>query len=106
MPSELSSPTVPPPGGSPRSAEAWRRILYMIGYSFIAYFVLIGIFLVAIGQAIHVLVTKRRLGELETLAHNMTRYLAEVVAFVAWVSDDKPFPAQSFTSDPAHSPKA
>jgi dolichyl-phosphate-mannose--protein O-mannosyl transferase len=106
MTSELSTPTVPPPGASPHGADAWRRILYMLGFSFIAYFVLIGIFLVAVVQAIHVLVTKRRLGELETLAQNMAHYLAEVVAFVAFVSDDKPFPAQPLASDSAHSTKA
>lgn len=102
MSSDLPSTTQPQ--GSPGAAEAWRRILYMLGYAFISYFVLIGVFLVAIGQAIHVVVTRRRSGELETLARNMTRYLAEVVAFVAWVSDDKPFPAESFKGDQARSP--
>ncbi|MFO1186410.1 MAG: DUF4389 domain-containing protein [Alphaproteobacteria bacterium] len=102
MSSELPSTTQPQ--GSPGNGEAWRRILYMLGYAFIAYFVLIGVFLVAIGQAIHVVVTRRRSTELESLARNMTRYLAEVMAFVGWVSDDKPFPADDFKSDRAHSP--
>jgi hypothetical protein len=105
MPSDLPPPVTQPRGPIAPGSEYWRRILYMIGYSFIGYFVLIGLFFVAVVQALHVLLTQRRSPDVETLARNMTRYLFEVMAFVSWASDEKPFPAQSFPGQ-APSPHA
>lgn len=96
--SDVSSPppAAPPPPSAFQSGEFWRRILYMIGYGLIAYFVLLALFVVALVQAICVLFSSRRSAEIEGLARNLTRYLSDVVAFVSWASDEKPFPAQPF----------
>ncbi len=77
-------------------AAFWRRCLYMVGYGFIAYFVLIALFIVAIVQAIYTLVSGHRSEEIGTLARNLTVYLTELAAFVSWASDEKPFPAGRF----------
>ncbi len=92
--SDLPPPTTTPHRPAWPGGDYWRRLLYMVGYAFIAYFVLIALFLVAIVQALHVLFTQNRSTEVENLARNMTRYLGDVIAFVSWASDEKPFPAQ------------
>ena len=80
-------------------AEFWRRVLYMIGYSFIGYFVQVALFAVALVQAVYTLVSGHRSAEITTLARNLTTYLTEVMAFVSWASDEKPFPAGKFPDE-------
>lgn len=80
----------------PLRADYWKRLLFMVGYGFIGYFVLIALFLVAIVQAVYTLVTGAENGELKDFARNLTRYLGEVMAFVSWASEEKPFPAKAF----------
>ena len=80
-------------------AAFWRRVLYMVGYGFIAYFVLIALFIIAVTQAIYALLTGHRSEEVGTLARNLTVYLTELVAFVSWASDEKPFPAGRFPDE-------
>lgn len=94
MPSDPPPPITQPHSWSPPGAEYWRRLLYMIGYSFIGYFVLIGLFFVAIVQALFVLFSRHRSTDIEALARNMSRYLFDVMSFVSWANDEKPFPAQ------------
>ena len=96
MPSELPPQVNPPQTPHRNWGEFGRRILYMIGYGIIAYFVVIALFFVAAVQALHVLFADRRSPDIENLARNMTRYLSDVLAFVSWASDEKPFPAQPF----------
>ena len=79
----------------------WRRALYMVGYGFIAYFVLIALFIIAITQALHTLASGHRSEEIGTLARNLTVYLTELAAFVSWASDEKPFPAGKFPDERA-----
>lgn len=80
-------------------AAFWRRVLYMVGYGFIAYFVLMALFIIAITQAVYTLVSGRRSEEVGALARNLTVYLTELVAFVSWASDEKPFPAGRFPDE-------
>ena len=80
-------------------ADFWRRVLYMVGYSFIAYFVLLALFIVAITQALYTLATGHRSDEVGALARNLTVYLTELAAFVSWASDEKPFPAGKFPDE-------
>jgi len=80
-------------------AAFWRRALYMIGYGFIAYFVLLALFIVAVTQALYTLATGHRSEEIGTLARNLTVYLTELAAFVSWASDEKPFPAGKFPDE-------
>lgn len=96
-----SGPSGPSEGGQDdaRGPEFWRRILYMIGYGFVGYFVLLALFVVALVQAIYTLVSAKRSAEVATLAHNLNRYLTEVMGFVSWASDDKPFPAKPFPDE-------
>ena len=77
----------------------WRRSLYMVGYGFIAYFVLMALFIVAVTQAVYTLVSGHRSHEIGALARNLTVYLTELVAFVSWASDEKPFPAGRFPDE-------
>ena len=79
--------------------EFWRRVLYMVGYSFIGYFVQVALFVVALVQAVYTLVSGHRSGEITSLARNLTTYLTEVMAFVSWASDQKPFPAGKFPDE-------
>jgi dolichyl-phosphate-mannose--protein O-mannosyl transferase len=105
MPSDLP-PTVSSPEPKSQGGEHWQRVLYMIGYAFVGYFVMIALFFLAVAQAGHLLITQRRWVEIETPARNLTRYLFEVMSFVSWASDDKPWPAQGSPADAAHSPKS
>ena len=80
-------------------ADFWRRVLYMVGYGFIGYFVLLALFIVAVVQAIYTLASGHRSDEIGSLARNLTVYLTEVMAFVCWASDEKPFPAGKFPDE-------
>src|SRR5262245_58374735 len=80
-------------------ADFWRRVLYMIGYGFIGYFVLMALFIVAVVQAIYTVLSGHRSDEIGSLARNLTVYLTEVMAFVSWASDEKPFPAGKFPDE-------
>lgn len=91
-PDETATET--PPG----TKKAWPRVLYMIGFGFAGHFVLMAIFFIAFVQAIIVWTTGERQAELSIFARNLAAYLAEIVVFVAWVSDIKPFPARPFPS--------
>ena len=83
-------------------AAFWRRCLYMVGYGFIAYFVLIALFIIAVTQAIYTLASGHRSEEVSTLARNLTVYLTELAAFISWASDEKPFPAGRFPDEGTH----
>ena len=80
-------------------AAFWWRVLYMVGYGFIAYFVLMAVFIVAVTQAIYTLVSGHRSHEIGVLARNLTIYLTELAAFISWASDEKPFPAGRFPDE-------
>ena len=79
--------------------DFWRRIVFMIVYAFASYVVLNVLFLFAVANAIYILITQKRLTDLESVSGNLTRYLAEAMAYVGWASDDKPWPFQSSGSE-------
>ena len=102
---------LPPPGqssGSPRvhaNPEFWRRIAFTVLFGIACYVVLHFIFLLSFVNAVYALVAQKRSSDLENLSGNLTRYLSDAAAYVAWASDHRPWPFQSSTTDFAQSPK-
>ena len=75
-----------------------KRILYTIGFGIIAYFGVGLLFIVSALQAVFLLITKNKNDEIGNFASNLAKYLAEVITYVAWATEEKPFPAKPFPS--------
>lgn len=97
------NPQTPPPADAAGQANAgdgqfWLRVLYTVGFGFIAYFGLCLIFLVSLVQAVFLLISKKKNEDVEAFGANLSQYLAQVIAYVSWASEEKPFPAAPFPS--------
>jgi hypothetical protein len=81
------------PGRTPFPAV---RLLYAIGFAFIAWFVVHLIILLAVVQFAVVALTGRVNEELKDFSFHLVQYLWELLAFVSFVSNDQPFPLGPF----------
>jgi len=82
--------------GGTRAAFPWARLFYAVGYGIIAWFVFWFVVLLAVLQFVVTAVTGRVNDELKGFALNLVQYLWELLAFVAFIRDDKPFPFGPF----------
>lgn len=55
--------------------------------------------LVAIVQFLHILITEEYQQDLLRFSRSMTRFIAQLVAYLTWVSHRKPFPFSDWPSD-------
>ena len=68
------------------------RLLYSIGYGFLAWFVLHIVFLLAVVQFVMIAINGRANEELKHFSLTLLQYLWELVAFITFVRDEQPFP--------------
>lgn len=91
---------VPPSGASAGSTARAPfpavRLLYAIGFGIVAWFVFWITILLALVQFVVVAINGRVNDELRTFTINLIQYLWELLAFVAFVRDEQPFPIGSF----------
>ena len=78
-------------------------ILLRLVYAILFYFVygisrfVIGI--VAIVQFLHILLTEEYQEDLLRFSRSLTRYVSQIVGYLTWVSNTKPFPFTDWPSD-------
>ncbi len=78
----------------------WQRGFYMLGFGILAYVVFWVLIIMAIVQLIVVAIDKEPNGDLKRFAQNTVQYLFELMAFLCFASDDRPFPFGPFPSVP------
>lgn len=81
---------------SARTPFPFVRLFYALGYAIIAWFVLHLVFALAIVQLAVLAVTGRINEELKAFNFSLIQYLWELLAFVAFVRDEQPFPFGPF----------
>jgi hypothetical protein len=89
----------PPPGsgaGPQHPPFPFVRLLYSIGYGFLAWFVMHIIFLLAVVQFIVIAINGRANEELKQFCLTLVQYLWELLAFITFVRDEQPFPIGPF----------
>ncbi|NWG46655.1 MAG: DUF4389 domain-containing protein [Alphaproteobacteria bacterium] len=92
-------PTTPDPAPPPERdvwPEVFPRILFVIAFGVVLHFALWIVFAVALFQVIVFLVNKDHNPDLVRFGRNLARYLWEVLAYVMWVREEKPFPFGPF----------
>jgi hypothetical protein len=99
----MSDPNVAGNAGAiPPHPEAVRppfpivRILYALGFAFIAYFVLMALFVMAVIQLAMLVINGKANEELKRFSLNLVQYLWELLAFITFARDEQPFPIGPF----------
>lgn len=85
-----------PPGEAVRAPFPAVRLLYAIGFAVVAWFVFWITLILALAQFIVVAINGRENEELRTFTINLIQYLWELLAFIAFVRDEQPFPIGPF----------
>lgn len=75
-----------------KSQARWLRLLFMVGFSFAGYVSVLLIMLVAIIQIVHGFVTGESNQRLLQLSEGLNLFFFQVVQFITYNSDKKPFP--------------
>lgn len=78
----------------------WQRCFYMLGFGILAWFSFWVLIVMAIVQLIVVLIDKRPNADLKRFARNTVSYLGELMAFLVFATEDRPFPFGPFPNDP------
>jgi hypothetical protein len=76
------------------------RLLYAIGFGIVAWFVFWIAILLALVQFVVIAINGRVNDELKHFSLNLVQYLWELLAFVAFVRDEQPFPLGPFPKQP------
>ena len=87
------------PGGAlppPHPPFPVVRLLYAIGYGFVAWFVLHILFVLAVGQFVMIAINGKANEELKSFSLTLIQYEWELLAFIAFVRDEQPFPIGPF----------
>lgn len=78
----------------------WQRGCYMLGFCFLAYFTFWVLLIMAVIQLIVVAIDKKTSSDLKNFSRNLVQYLFELMAFIGFASDERPFPFGTFPSVP------
>jgi hypothetical protein len=76
------------------------RLLYAIGFAFVAWFVFWTLVVLAIAQFAVLAINGRVNSELKSFTLSLVQYLWELLAFIVFVRDERPFPFGSFPRHP------
>ena len=87
--------TVPPVQEAPPAFPV-ARLLYSIGYGFVAWFVFWILLLLGLVQFLMLALSGRVNEELRHFSVNLVQYLWELVAYILFVRDEQPFPIGPF----------
>lgn len=83
------------------SKSAWLRLLYML--LFVAIFELVGIVLalLVLVQIVLTLLTGRANARLQQLGDDLGGYLHRIISFLAYTTEDMPYPFSAWAPSPA-----
>lgn len=87
-------------GAGDRGMPLWQRGLYMLGYGILAYFTFWVLIVMAIVQLIVVAIDGKPNTDLRRFSRNAVQYLWELLAFLVFASDERPFPFGPFPNIP------
>jgi hypothetical protein len=79
-----------------RTPFPFVRLFYALGYGVVAWVVIHLVFFLALVQFVLFAVTGRLNEELKNFSLSLIQYLWELLAFVAFVRDEQPFPIGPF----------
>jgi hypothetical protein len=83
-----------------KQSSLWVRILLMIGFAFVLYLVIVpAIIILAIAQALFAAITGEPNGNLRGLGSLIQQYVSQIIAFVTYNSELRPFPFSEFPSE-------
>ncbi len=77
----------------------WMRILFVAVFWFVFYLTQFIVMGVAIGQCLFKLFTGHPNAQLLKLGHNLSQYIQEILSFVTFNTDRRPFPFNDFPQD-------
>ena len=86
-------------GTAPSGFHA-ARLLYAIGFGIIAWFVFWIAMIIGVVQFVMMAIQGRVNAELRSFSVNLAQYLWELVAYVTFVRDERPFPMGPFPVGP------
>jgi hypothetical protein len=72
------------------------RVLYAIGFGFVAYFVLHVLFFLAVVQVVMFAINGRANEELKSFCSSLIQYEAELLGYISFARDVQPFPFGPF----------
>ena len=87
-------------GAGDGAMPLWQRGFYMLGYGILAYFTFWVLIVMAIVQLIVVAIDGKPNSDLRRFARNTVQYLWELLAFLVFASDERPFPFGPFPNIP------
>ncbi len=79
--------------------STWLRILFVALFWIAFHITQFVILAVAIGQCLFTLFTGKANPQLMKLGHNLSQYVQQILAFVTFNSDQRPFPFNDFPQD-------
>ncbi len=79
--------------------STWIRILFVALFWVVFHVTQLVILAVAIGQCLFTLFTGNPNAQLMKLGHNLSQYVQEILAFVTFNSDKRPFPFNDFPQE-------
>jgi len=81
------------------AGDKWLRLIFMILFAIVNYIVQYVIWLIAIVQFIFSAVTGKPNQNLLTFSQSLTAYSYQMIRYLAYCIDDKPFPFGSWPSE-------
>ena len=88
--------TAPPPAPPLRHPFPFARLIYAIGFAFVAWVVFWLVLFLAVLQFVTTAVMGHANDELKHFSHSMTLYLQELLGYITLVRDEQPFPIGPF----------
>ena len=83
----------------------WLRLVFMLIFAVVSYFVLCFIWVVAFFQFIYHLITGKTCGPLDKFSTNLSQYIAGISDYLCFQSEIKPFPFNEWPLDKAKTSK-
>ncbi|MCH2190943.1 MAG: DUF4389 domain-containing protein [Gammaproteobacteria bacterium] len=79
--------------------STWQRILFVALFWLIFHVVQFVLLAVAVGQCLFKLFTGSSNSQLAQLGHNLSQFVQEILQYVTFNSDRRPFPFNDFPKD-------
>ena len=85
--------------GNLKQGSAWVRVILMIAFAVVLYVIIPAIVLVLmLSQTLFVFITGDSNDNLRVLGTALSKYIFEVLQFLSYASDNRPFPFSAFPS--------
>jgi hypothetical protein len=81
------------------SSRFWVRILFMAIFALVLWVLWLALIVICVVQTVIVLITGEVNEQLRKLGASAAEYLAQVVSFMLFATEEKPFPFSSFPGD-------